>query len=592
MIRYSALAWQRRAATRIGLSSDAVALTPARQWLIGGALALALMGLTARLAYWQIGQHQVLANAAYDQQQLTRHLPSGRGMILDRNGHILALTVTRDAIVLDPYVTQSAEQQSPGALDRVAARLAALTGLPATQLRALFRLPTGYRVVPNADGTPFLLSTQGGADLRAALAGGALPGVTLEARAVRFAPAGALAGSVLGFVRADTGAGQYGVEQQYDALLTGNVKAMAITSSLSQSSAANGATVTLTLDANIQAMVEQGLHDAVGTTGAQAGTAIVVDPATGGILALAATPGFDPNQYTAAPLNAYGDPAITAVYDPGSTMKAITMAAGLDTGVITPATTLDDEGTITVGGQTISNWNQLAWGTETMTQVLAHSANVGAAWVAVDRLGPERFDHYRAAFGFGTPTGVDLPGEVAGLLPPQEPTANLAALDLAENAFGESIGVTPLQMVMAYAAIANGGTLLRPMIAQAITRGDQVQALAPTPVRRVISAQTAATLTQMLVESALHSDAQTSLITGYAVAAKTGTSTPDPQHPEITYASVLGFAPADHPRFVLLIKLDYPRTSVLGGEAAGPLWRELTRRILTYDQIPPQGETP
>ena len=380
-----------------------------------------------------------------------------------------------------------------------------------------------------------------------------------------------MAGTVLGFVRRDDGVGQYGVEEQLNADLNTNPDA----------------TVRLTLDANLQYLVESELAAAVAATGAQNGTVIIADPMTGAILALASTPGFDPNHYDQAQLADLGDPAISAVYDPGSTMKAITMAAGLESGVITPQTTLEDDGTFVIGDQAIHNYGMIAWGHETMTQVLAHSSNVGAAWVAVDRLGQGRFDQFRQAFGFGAPTGVDLPGEAAGVLPPLATSATLAPLDLAEQSFGESIGVTPLQMVMAYSAIANGGLLLKPQIVQSFQPSAAVgasPAVSPQVVRRVISPSTAATLTQMLVASARQSDASTGLIPGVQVAAKTGTSTPDPADPNRTYASVLGYAPAEQPRFVVLVKLDQPRTSVLGGEAAGPLWRTLMQQLLAYDQ--------
>ncbi len=601
MIRYTTRAWERRVHLNSGSSladTNRVALPQSRQWALGGAIALIMVSLTARLAYWQLVQGATLSRQALAQQQQVVFVPSARGMILDRHGEILAVTVTQQAIILDPWIAQASEQQHPGTLAAMADRLATLTGLPVAVIQPQLTLATGYHQLSDGTGQVVLLSPDGGDAATAAIARGTLPGVVLRAVTNRIAPVGDFAGPVLGFVSQASGRGQYGVEQQYDTLLQGTVAPTtqavdAEGNPLPDPGAANGATlpgatITLTLDTAIQMMAEQGLRQAVTQTQADGGTVLVIDPATGAILALATTPGFDPSHYADAPLSAFSDPAIGAVYDPGSTMKAVTMAAGLDSGVITPNTTLDDQGFITVGGQTIYNWDHLAWGTETMTQVLAHSSNVGAAWVATQQLGPARFQHYVAAFGLGTPTGVDLPGEVGGLLPPPATTADLNTLNLAENAFGESIGVTPLQMAMVYATIANGGVLMRPHIVQSITRAGHTQTLAPQAVRRVISAQSAATLTQMLVDSGLYGDAQTGLIAGYPVAAKTGTSTPDPADPTITYASVLGYAPASNPRFVLLVKLDHPRTTVLGGAAAGPLWRALTRQIMSYEQAPSQ----
>ena len=224
-----------------------------------------------------------------------------------------------------------------------------------------------------------------------------------------------------------------------------------------------------------------------------------------------------------------------------------------------------------------------------MTQVLAHSANVGAAWVAVDAIGHDRFYRYLKSFGFAAPTQVALPDEAAGLLPPTEPNQALTQLDLAENAFGESIGVTPLQMVMAYGALANGGKLMQPMLVASTDHGGTPQPTQPVITRRVISQQTATQVTQMLVTSGRQGDAQTKLIQGYTVAAKTGTSTPDSANPTVTYASVLGYAPADQPQFVILVKLDHPQSSIFGGAAAGPLWRTLVRQLMAYAHIPVMG---
>jgi cell division protein FtsI/penicillin-binding protein 2 len=510
---YGCRAWQQRVASQPIAPKRALSTT--RQWLVGGTLAVALVGVTGRLAFWQIARATNLAAIANAQHWQQQTLPSGRGMILDRNGNILALTVSGDA----------------GA----------------------------WRVEP--DGT--------------------------------------LAAQVLGFVRIGTDSGQYGVEQSEDAVLAGVPGTLytavdAFGDPIDSAHqrvvpAVPGGDVTLTLDADIQALAEQGLQSAIAQTGASGGTVIVEDPRTGDILAMASDPSFDPKQYNAVPLSDLANPAIGAAYDPGSTMKAITMAAGIDASVITPQTAFVDDGSFDAGGQTIYNWGRLAWGPETMTQVLEHSANVGAAWVAVDRLGQTAFDRYLAAFGFGAPTGIDLPGESAGLLAPPETDPDLATLDLAENAFGESLAVTPLQLVMAYGALANGGLLMQPRIVQSVAQNGHSRAIAPRVIRRAIGPATAASVTQMLVESGLHGDAAMGLLPQVAVAAKTGTSTPDPANPSVTYASVVGYFPAQSPHYVVLVKLDHPRTSIFGGAAAGPLWRWLARHLLNLDALTNQG---
>jgi cell division protein FtsI/penicillin-binding protein 2 len=315
-----------------------------------------------------------------------------------------------------------------------------------------------------------------------------------------------------------------------------------------------------------------------------------MNPQTGAIMAMASLPSFDPNHYGNTNLANFVDPAVSDTYDPGSVMKAMTMAMGIDSGVITPDSTYTDTGQAVIDGITLHNWDEIAHGNITMTQVLQYSANTGAIWAA-NRIGNDRFSSYLRAFGFLQPTGLRLPDEAAGL------RDQSSALDLttAENAFGESIAVTPLQMFMDYGALANGGMVMRPYIVSSVTSGNGRGPLThygPEKVRQVVSPSTAEEVTQMLVESASQSEAQMNLVQGYTIAAKTGTSTPDISNPSETFASVIGYAPATHPRFVILVKLNHPRATIFGGSAAGPLWRSLARQLFIYFQIPPDTTIP
>jgi cell division protein FtsI/penicillin-binding protein 2 len=315
-----------------------------------------------------------------------------------------------------------------------------------------------------------------------------------------------------------------------------------------------------------------------------------MDPRTGAIIAMVNTPSFDPAHYARASLAAFANPAVSGAYDPGSVMKAVTMAAGIDTGVITPQSSVYDTGSTVVDGVRIHNWTDSGHGTETMTQVLQYSSNVGAIWVA-QRVGAARFNRYLRAFGFGSITGVDLPAESRGALAHPLSTGD-AELEMAENAFGEGIAVTPLQMVAAYGALANGGLLLRPYVVSRVAASGGTggaKTYGPEAVRRVVRPETAQQVTKMLVDSAYVSEARMNLVRGYTVAAKTGTSTPDPANPSMTYASVLGYAPASNPRFVMLVKLDHPREAIFGGAAAAPLWRDLAERLFVYYRIAPDG---
>ena len=568
-------------------------LARARQGVIFLLLAGVLVALWGRALFWQTAQHGALAARANAEQLRAFTEDAGRGVIYDANGRVLAVSVTEDTVIADPDVMRSV-----GALQSDATKLSSLLGLPESLVYGELNRPGAYVRLADGSGATLRLALDRGAAIGDQIARGNLPGVALIPEAYREYPGGALAAQVLGFVSAGDGKGQYGVEQAYQSALAGtpgilytavDANGDPLASGVRRETAAvPGANVTLTLDANVQYWAEQGLAQTVTQTGARGGTVIVMDPATGAIVAMASLPSFDPNAYGQSPLASFANPAVSDVYDPGSVMKAVTMAAGVDTGVITPTTTLNDTGSVTVDGVTIHNWDDRGYGTETMIQVLQHSANVGAIFVA-QQVGSQRFDAYLNGFGFGHPTGVGLPAESAGLLA-DPATAGDPSLTLAENAFGESISVTPLQMVAAYGALANGGVLMRPYIVSSVAaQGGQgtVTRYGPHAVRQVVGAATAQVVTRMLVDSAYVSEAEMNLVKGYSVAAKTGTSTPNTTDPSQTFASVIGYAPASHPRFVLLVKLDAPQTTIFGGSAAGPLWRQLAEQLFTYYQIPP-----
>jgi cell division protein FtsI/penicillin-binding protein 2 len=574
--------------------SEQATLLRARRRQAGIFLAVVvLLGLLfGRTAYWQLSQHDALAARANAETLRALPIPAGRGAIYDANGRLLAVSVTQDTVIADPDVLRSA-----GALNATAATLAHLLGLSAGAVRGQLDVPGAYVRLRDAAGQTLLLSQAQSDAVSAAIAGGSLPGVALIPQVRRVYPEGSLAAQVLGFVSQNDGRGAYGVEQQYEQALAGQPGVLytavdaqqrpLATGVQHQTPAAPGSDLTLTLDATVQYWAEQGLAQAVSETRADGGTVVVLDPHTGAIVALASLPSFDPNAYWQAPLQSFLDPAVNATYDPGSVMKAVTMAAGIDSGAITPASAFFDTGAAVVDSVALHNWDLRAHGEITMTQVLQYSANTGAVWVE-RQLGAARLERYVDAFGFLHTTGVDLPAEAAG----SRDTTSAPNLTAAENAFGESIAVTPLQLAAAYGALANGGLLMRPYIdfsAAADGGVGPVTTYGPQPLRQVVSAATAQKVTQMLVDSARVSEAEMNLLPGYAIAAKTGTSTPDPSDPAVTYASVVGYAPAANPRFVLLVKLDHPRTTIFGGSAAGPLWRALAQQLFVYEQIPPDA---
>jgi len=567
-----------------------------RQIFIFAMICVVLMGLVGRLFYWQIMNRSFLAARAASEHLGQFTITARRGTIYDVHGNVLALDLTGDAVYLHLANLRQATAVRPQLLPDLATQLAEAGGLSADLvLRELqSSQPGAYLLDAHGNRVHFTVAQEQRFD---ALAGGAdYSGlVDFVPDTWRAYPDGSLAAQVLGYVDLD-GVGHYGVEQQYNNLLAGRNGLM--TTEMDENGQplpfgakeyippVDGANLTLTIDANIQRMVEQGLQATVARFGAKDGTVIIVDVHTGAIIAMANTPTFDPNDYgQAAAQYGYGilnNIAISQPYDPGSTMKAVTMATGLNLGVITPDTSFDDPGYFTVPGGTIHNWADAAYGQETMVGVLRHSANVGAAWVAVTRIGMDRFDQSLRRFGYGQLTGIDLPGESPGLISPEHDL-----ITLADNAFGESIGVTPLQQVMAYAALANGGVLMQPYVVQQEDINGKIVTHHPVVVRRVVSAKAAYTLGQMLVAAAVNGEAQETQVPGYEVATKTGTSTPDPSNPQVTIASVAGFAPATDPQFAMLVKIDDPATGTFGGTVAAPLWHDLAERLFLYYHIPP-----
>jgi cell division protein FtsI/penicillin-binding protein 2 len=342
----------------------------------------------------------------------------------------------------------------------------------------------------------------------------------------------------------------------------------------------------------LQTEVEEILFDAVQANGAASGTIVVLDPRNGEILAMASTPEFNPNEYWRlleiftgnVPFNR----AVSQAYEPGSVFKVLTMAAALDSGTVTPETTFLDQGAIEVGGRIIRNWDNSAWGQQTMLGCLQHSLNVCLAWVAT-QVGPSTYYDYLNRFGIGQRTWVDIAFEAQGRirLPNKDP--NWTMSDLGTNAFGQSVAVTPLQLAIAISAVPNDGEMMTPHVVWAIIKdGVQYQ----TPLRSLgqpISQETAKTLNEMLALS-LEEESSYALVTGYRVAGKTGTAQipiPGGFDPQLTNASFVGWGPVDDPRFLVFVWLEKPRTSPWGSVVAAPVFREVVERLVVYLNLPP-----
>jgi len=534
--------------------------------------------LIGQLVRWQVVEHERFLEVAAAEHRQARILIPRRGVIVDRNGRPLAMNVvTYDVsaapnLISDPYL--------------VADRLWPLLGRPRDELINLFSQDVLY--VPLGQDVPMTVGET--------IMGWGFGGITVEPSPHRFYPEGSLAAHVLGFVNA-AGRGYYGVEGFYNDLVEGEEGVLhgerdpwgeIIPIGESQwQPPREGRGLVLTIDRDIQFMVEQELAAAVERYQAQGGTIIVMNPNTGAILALASYPTYNPNTfYEVEDEHLFTDPASGDHYEPGSVFKVITLAAGLDAGIITPDTPFFDSGAIEVGGQVIRNWDKRSHGNVTMSDVLVLSLNTGAAHVSTS-LGAERFYAYVRRFGFGLKTEVELAGEVPGSVRvPGDPEWHES--DLGTNAFGQGLAVTPLQMITAVSAIANHGLLPRPYVVAQIV--DQEQVITTRPyLRQAVSPETAQEMTEMMV-AVVERGAKLAAVPGYRIAGKTGTSQmpiPGGYDEKSTIASFVGFGPADDPQFIVLVKIVKPTTSPWGAEVAAPVFKRIAEQLFLMMGIPP-----
>lgn len=564
--------------------------------------------LLGRLYYWQVLQAhsgQDLAGRANAEHTQSLILDAPRGIIYDSQGRILATNVVRDDVYIEPHLysidhTGKAQDDLNGLIQQIHKILpqVSVASLVSNFAKDLWAIRVAVRIDP--------AQSQQLREQR-------LPYVFLAPRTWRVYPSGSLAAQILGYVTQNDGAnhGIYGIEGLEDTLLTGRPGAATVETDLqgnpltvgvnNQQPAVDGADLTLTIDSNVEYMVETYLAKTVKELEAQSGAIVVLNARTGAVVAMAGYPTFDPNKYGEAynltgclhTQQVYFNPALYCAYEPGSTMKAVTMAAALDQGLITPDTALDDRGCIGYSdAPTVCNWQNAAYGTETMTQVLIHSANVGASYVAHDILGVDRYYPYLARFGFSQKIGLDGSEQAGYYRVPcghgwSPCNKDWTMSDLTRQAFGQSIVATPLQVAQAYQAIANGGVMMRPYLITSVNNNGQVTTTQPTVKRRVISQESSQLLTEMLTQAAHYGTGQLAQVPGYSIAAKTGTATTQGISADQTEASMAGFIPASNPQFVILVKLDRPQKNIYGSTAAAPLWGQIAQQLMWYYSVPP-----
>ncbi len=536
-----------------------------------------LLGLAAfRAAWFGTVRASTLRQVASSQQTQRIPLPAPRGTLVDRRGVELAVDEAADDVAVTPYLVK----RPLGA----ARRLAPLLRRPeAKVLATLVRRDTGFvylaRELPSA-------RAEGIAHL-------GIPGIQLIPRQKRTYPRSWLASQLIGAVGTD-GQGLWGLEQGLDPVLRGRDGVRrAVNDALGQPIELRderptipGQSVRLTLDAALQDKVEEVLQGVGATYRPKGATAIVMDPRTSNVLAMANWPRVDANDPLGAPAYARQNRAVGFTYEPGSTFKAITVAGALEQGLVTPETQFDLPVNIQIADRSIRDAETRGPERLSVAQILAQSSNVGAISIGL-KLGATRFDRWVRRFGFGQPTGVRLPGEERGIVLPRK---SYSGSSMGNLPIGQGEAVTPLQMATAYSAIANGG-ILRPARIIAAIGGHR----APRPRgHRVISPRVAASVRTML-EGVLApgGTAQEAAIPGYALAGKTGTANkPDPVHGGYSstryVASFVGFAPARDPQLLVSIVVDEPQGAIYGGQVAAPAFQKLMAFALPYLGIPPR----
>lgn len=555
-----------------------------RVLLLAAVLALAFGGLTARLGWLMVVKHGDLAQIAERQYSRTVVLYAPRGPIVDRQGGALATSTATESLFVQP--------RSVGDPVRVAARLAPILGQPESEVHAAL---TGTRsFVWLRRKLPPTVAEH----VRALRE----PGLGFLPEPLRLYPNRELAAHVLGFEGAE--GGLEGIERAFNADLAGVPgKAIAGRDALGREVAAQhvlqqpqpGHGVMLTIDRTIQYIAEREIDAAYRRTRAKAAIAVVLEPRTGDILAMAVRPTFNPNTFLdVQSSDSWRNRAVTDPFEPGSTFKAILAASALEEGVVRPDDRIYAEnGSITLAGTTIRDWKKYGW--LSFAEVLQNSSNVGSIKVGLS-LGRDRYYRYMKAFGFGAPTGVGLAGESRGLL--RDPQ-RWSLLSLPTMSIGQEISVTALQLVTAFGAIANGGTLMQPRLVKSTfdPEGRETRRFDVKAVRQVVSPATARTLSNLLARVVESGTGRFAAIPGYAVAGKTGTAQKlDPATRRYSHApgvlSFVGFAPADEPRFAMLVMLDEPRNEKWGSEAAAPIFGAIGREILRYLEVPPRDVQP
>lgn len=544
---------------------------------------LGFLAVVAKLFFWQVLERKHLTTLAARQYSASLDVPTERGKIFDQDNFPLVLN--RPVFLL--YANPQKLKISPTALVE---KLELFGENKKPDFGAL--LDKSLLWVP--------LVKDLSEETKKKIEDLMIEGLGFEEYQKRFYPESSLSAQLLGFV-GDDGQGQekgfFGLEGYYNNELRGKSgrlffqqdalgRPMPVAEETEEKSVA-GSNLFLNLDRSLQFLVESRLKKGITKYGALQGSVVIANPQNGAILAMASFPNYDQSQYYLFDPELYRNPVISSSFEPGSIFKVIVMAIGLENGVVKP----DDvcpfcSGPKTIADYTIKTWNEKYYPNSSMTDIIVHSDNVGMVYVG-EKIGVSRFYEFLEKFGFGKKTNIDLQGEIS---PSLREKREWREIDLATASFGQGIALTSIQMLAAVSAIANGGTLYQPQVVKKIFEDNRSITIDPNKKGRPISGKTAKEITMMMVQAVEKGEAKWTRPKGYKIAGKTGTAQiPIAGHydPEKTIASFIGFAPADDPKFVMLVSLTEPKTSPWGSETAAPLWFEIAKDIFRLWGIQP-----
>ncbi|MGI5826610.1 MAG: peptidoglycan D,D-transpeptidase FtsI family protein [Patescibacteria group bacterium] len=547
------------------------------------AFTIAFFLVICKLFYWQIIDAKRLAILAAAQYRTKRETSASRGKILSQDNYPLVLNTK--AYLL--YVNPQSLEMSPFEL--------------ADKLKSFIDVEKiDFKAVSDKKYLWYPLAKQVSTETKEEIEKLKIDALGFEESEVRFYPEGSSSAQFLGFVGEDEAGkkkGYFGLEGYYDHEVRGKEGAkyyekdalgrpISLTQVFEEKPIA-GRNLVLNLDRSLQFFAEQHLKKGIEKSGAISGSVVVMDPHSGAVLAMAAYPSYDPARYFLYDEDLFRNPVISSSFEPGSIFKVVAMSAGIDSGAVRPADTCPIcSGPRQIYDYSIKTWNEKYYPNSSMTDIIVHSDNVGMTYVS-EKMGLNRFYDYLKKFGIGERTGIDLQGEIA---PPLREKKDWREIDLATASFGQGIAVTPIQILTAVSAIANGGTLYQPQVVKKIFEDSGSITINPVVRGKPISANTAKAVTEMMVAMVENNNTRNYRPEGYRIAGKSGTAqipVVGKYDPTKTNTSFIGFAPADNPRFSMLVTLREPKSSQWAEATAAPIWFDIAKEIFRLWEIPP-----